>query len=369
MESNCKRIGLVFPFNEVNAGVFQNAGLWAAKQKYGISTSVYTPRHFEALYFATDEIITISPLPYHTYGEVGKHEPNIISKKNISTWLTKGTLNYFHHKLLELAPTDIFHALPPIVRSDYKTRKFLIKSGILDLCEANFYSNNPKNSSAFLGDCLYFNLAEFKKIRKNLTEYFQYSFENLEKMILAKNIYFGVREFNNYELPLEETALNFLRNFNPSIPKIFLRTRNISNSVSFQNAPRSELRILIQELLNQDFVILHAGVPTLSLGIEHQNYLEFNHNLSLGGEMDLANKCDYIMTTAWAGLFTAFASFHKPLITFDQEWSLSNLKNPVSLLKARNMIGIKDINIGRIRNQDNKYIKSLANVIVSASRR
>lgn len=357
-------VGVVFPFNEVNAGVFQNAGLWAAKKIFGFETTVYVPDQFRGLYFATDKILEISPLPYCSYQEVSEHEPNAISKKDISTWFSKGTSNYLHHKSLEILPASIFHALPSRVRSDYKTSKYLVGSGILELTRQNFYSNNPRGNSFFLGDGLYFDLAKFKKRRKNLTDYFQYSFENLYNMIISEKINYGGAIAQSEQL-LIEAPLKFLNQFGSDSPRIFLRTRNINSSVRFQNAPVSELHGLVKELLRNGFVVVNSGVPAASLNIEGDNYFEYSHNLSIATEMHLANHFDYVMQTAWAGLFTAFASFNKPLITFNEEWSLTNIVRSVSLLEARKMIGIKDIELGVSFGGDNDSIEKSVRKIVS----
>lgn len=358
-------VGVVFPFNEVNAGVFQNAGLWAAKKNFGLETTVYAPNQFRGLYFAADKVLEISPLPYCSYQEVSEHEPNTISKNDVSTWFSKGTVNYLHHKSLEMLPASIFHALPSRVRSDYKTSKYLVESGILKLARQNFYSNNSRDNSCFLGDGLYFDLAKFKKKRKNLTAYFQYSFENLYNMIISKNINYGEGEIAQSENLLIETPLKFLQQFGSDSPKIFLRTRNINSSVRFQNAPVSELQGLVKELLRNGFVVINSGVPVAGLNIDDNNYFEYSHNLSIATEMHLANHCDYVMQTAWAGLFTAFASFNKPLITFNEEWSSTNIVKPVSLLKARNMIGIKDIELGVSFAESEDSIKSSVRKIIS----
>jgi len=335
---------LVFPFNEVNAGVFQNAGLYAAKKNFGSETTVYSPNQFRGLYFAVDNIIDINLDPYHTYKEVAEFEPNSISKKDLSTWFSKGTINYLHHVSLGMLPANLYHALPMYMRSDYKTRKYLVKSGIFEITKKDYYSTNPRESSIFYGAGLYLNLAKFEKNKKNLNQYFQYSFVNLYDMITSRNINYVGSIIESQHL-LIESPLQFLKQFKSNSPKIFLRTRNINSSVSFQNAPILELTRLVQELLNHGLVVINSGCPASHLNIKNNNYLEFSHNLPIATEMYLANYCDYVMQTAWSGLFTAYASFNKPLITFDNEWSLSNLVKPISLLEARKNIGIRDIDI------------------------
>lgn len=358
-------VGVVFPFNEVNAGVFQNAGLWAAKDNFGVETTAYSPNQFRGLYFAVDKFIEINPLPYSKYQEVAEYEPNTISRKDAKTWLSKGTFNYVHHRALEMLPDYLFHSLPKRIRSDYKTRKYLVDSGVLELTRRNFYSCNSPDKSIFLGDAFYFDMAKFEYHRKNLKNYFQYSFENLYNMIKANvlnNV--GEGEVSLSELMLIKPPLKFLEAFSLSNPKIFLRTRNINSSVRFQNAPVSELQGLVKALLKQGFVVINSGVPVARLNIEDDKYFEFSHNLPIQTEMYLANNCDYVMQTAWAGLFTSFASFNKPLITFSEEWSLTNIPKPVSLLGARRIVGIKDIDLGvNFAENDESIKRSVAKIV------
>ena len=364
IKRNPTAIGVVFPFNEVNAGVFQNAGLWAAKKNFGVETTIYTPNQFRGLYFAVDKISEILPLPYQSYQEVAEYEPNSISRNEIATYFSKGTINYLHHRSLELLPASIFHSIPARVRADYKSRRFLVKSGILESSRKSFYSVNSQDNSLFLGDALYYDLAKFEQRRKNLKEYFQYSFENLYNMILAGNINHGM-DITQLDQSSIKSELDFLQKFGSKSPKIFLRTRNINSSVRFQNARAPELRELVRELLKNGFIVINSGVPAVSLDIDHDNYLEYSHNLSIATEMYLANHCNYVMQTAWAGLFTAFASFKKPLITFNEEWSLANIEKSVSLLEARREIGMKDIQLGVSFAADKDSITNSVRKIVS----
>ena len=71
------------------------------------------------------------------------------------------------------------------------------------------------------------------------------------------------------------------------------------------------------------------------------------------------------MQTAWAGLFTAFATLNKNLITFQNEWSVHNLIKPVSLLEARKRIGMKDIPLGNTFALDKLNLSISMNKIMS----
>jgi hypothetical protein len=343
------RIGVVFPFNEVNAAVFQNAGLFWAKRKYGCETEVFAPEQFRGLYFSVDKFNTITKLPYSNYGEVAKWEPNEISKKKLKTWFTPGALNFIKHRSLNYLPASVFHSIPLELRSDWKTTKYLVRSGIYSKCKSSFAnSNHMYDYNLFFGDGAYTNLATLKQEKKDLQNCFQYQFTNLYNLILTGEINFMTSNnndsINELESPSEiQIAMDFI-----SARKnvIFLRTRNYDNSVRFQNAPVKDLAKLINLLLNEGVSVINSGVPASNLGISHENYLEYSHNLSISREMQIASMATFIMQTAWAGLFTAFATLNKNLITFQNEWSVHNLIKPISLLEAREKIGIKDIPLG-----------------------
>ena len=366
------RIGVVFPFNEVNAAVFQNAGLFWAKRKYGCETEVFAPEQFRGLYFSVDKFNTITKLPYSNYGEVAKWEPNEISKKKLKTWFTPGALNFIKHRSLNYLPASVFHSIPPEFRSDWKTSKYLVRSGILSECKSSFAEPNHMYAhNFFFGDGIYTNLANLQQEKKDLKNYFQYSFTNLYNLILTGEINFMVS--NNKNLisksenapppPELQIAIDFI---SARKNTIFLRTRNINNSVRFQNAPARELVQLINLLLNEGVSVINSGVPAFNLGITHENYFEFSHNLPISLEMQIASMATFIMQTAWAGLFTAFATLNKNLITFQKEWSVHNLIEPVSLLESRKRIGMKDIPLGDTFALDKLNLSISMNKIMSS---
>jgi hypothetical protein len=200
----------------------------------------------------------------------------------------------------------------------------------------------------FFGDGAYTNLATLKQEKKDLQNCFQYQFTNLYNLILTGEINFMTSNnndsINELESPSEiQIAMDFISERKYTI---FLRTRNIDNSVRFQNTPARELVQLINLLLNEGVSVINSGVPAFNLGITHENYFEYSHNLPISLEMKIASMATFIMQTAWAGLFTAFATLNKNLITFQNEWSVHNLIEPVSLLESRKMIGMKDIPLG-----------------------
>ena len=366
------RIGVVFPFNEVNAGVFQNAGLFWAKRNYGFETEVFAPEQFRGLYFSADKFNIITNLPYTSYDEVARWEPNAISKKKLNTWFTPGAINFIKHRSQSYLPALMFHSIPPKLRSDWKTSKYLVRSGILSECKASFADlNHMYVNNFFFGDALYTNLANLQQEKKDLKKYFQYSFTNLYNLILTGEINFMTSSNENLIGELEKAhtppelqiAMDFI---SARKNTIFLRTRNIDNSVRFQNTPAKAMAQLINLLLNEGVSVINSGVPASNLGITHENYLEYSHNLSISLEMQIASMATFVMQTAWAGLFTAFATLNKNLITFQNEWSVHNLIEPVSLLESRKKIGMKDIPLGDSFALDKLNLSISTNKIMSS---
>jgi len=127
---------------------------------------------------------------------------------------------------------------------------------------------------------------------------------------------------------------------------IFIRTRNIPGSASIHNTDTEMLNNLVNKLLNNGYRVINSGTPTFSLNIDNHRYLEVHHNLPVVVQQFLASKCYKTVTSAEAGLFTAWAASDIPLVTFGDEWSVTNLPEEVSLLRARLKLGIIDYSIG-----------------------
>ena len=343
--SNSKKVGVVYAFSEANHAVFQNAGAWKLKRDFGVSTWAYAPREYQALFWSAEKTFQISPLPYRSSREIQESQLNLISRKGFRSWISTGSYHFFKGRIMDFLPAKMFHLLPASFRHDYKSKHFLFDSGIYKLCKVHFKRNAPPESE-FLGTTFYTNPSNFVKIRRNLKKHFQISFQNLSDQIQSG--VFANLEIDTIFLDEDETTclkeqLEFIHNHDQVI---FLRTRNINNDVRFQNADSSQLIPIIQYLLDKQISIIHSGTPPVRLGIKHLNYLEVSHSLPVGTELALAQECDVVMQSAWAGLFTAVATLKTSLVTFDEEWSVVNLPNPVSLMDARKSAGMRDLTLG-----------------------
>lgn len=348
--SKVNAIGLVYSFSEANHAVFQNAGIWKLKRELNIDTWAYAPREYAALYWSAATTHVISPAPYGSSREIQMYSLNPISRTTPRSWFTRGGYHFFKLEILKRMPAFLLHSLPVSFRHDYKSKRYLFDSGIYDFVENHFKNSVP--CGKFVGTSFYTDPSNFKKLKMNLTNHFQISFQNLKDQIESGTF----AEFNIYKIGLTEVEtevvekiLEFRRRQEKAI---FLRTRNIDNQVSFQNANPLQLKPIIEFLLDSDIAIVHSGTPPVKLGIEHKNYLEVSHDLPVGTELAIAQDFSAVMQSAWAGLFTAVSTLNINLITFDDEWSLRNLPIPISLMKAREVAGKKDFQLGKILSQN-----------------
>jgi hypothetical protein len=122
----------------------------------------------------------------------------------------------------------------------------------------------------------------------------------------------------------------------------YIRTRNIKGQADVHNTDSERLLLLTNSLLALGWAVLNTGTPTIELPITDSKYLEVSHNLSIGHQFYLASKCNARVMSAEAGLFVAWAATELPLILIGEEWSVTNLDPPISLIKARQSIGIQD---------------------------
>jgi len=343
--SKLVRVGVVYAFSEANHAVFQNAAIWRLKNELGIEAFAYAPKEYLGLYWAASQKFLISPSPYVSVSEIQKFEKPPIYRKNVLSWLSSGGTNFVFNSLLNLLPTKVFHSLPKYLSADYKSRRFLFRSGIYFNVKKHFLVLNQKVEAKFLGTTMYTDPSNGRKFRRNLTEHFQVSFSNLFEQI--KNGVFAEFEEISYESIVNKSdymrVLQFIRG---GEKVIFLRTRNLDNSVRFQNASGEKLRPVVLHLLEHGVKVINSGTPSVNLDLNHPNYLEFSHQLPVDQELRLALKCNFVMNSAWAGLFVAVSTLKTNLITFDREWSCVHLKTPISILKARSQVGMKDLALG-----------------------
>jgi len=354
MKRHPKALGVVHGFSEANQAVFQNAGLWKIKRDHGTLTWAYAPSEYLGLFWSADYRKLISPSPYASPAEVYKTQVSSVARRKPSTWFSSGARNHLRNVILGQLPASIYHKLPLGLKYDYKSRKFLIESGVYSLCQQNFFAenHNQREDSRFIGTGAYTNIPELRNLRFNLENHFQVNFEILRDQIAQASLApFGSEYLARNKTSLtQDSVASFLKwrqNSNGGGGGvIFLRTRNIQNNVAFQNAKPGFLQPIVLRLLSEGISVVNSGVPPMPLAITHEQYLEFSHELSVDIELSLAAESDFVMNTAWAGLFTAVSTLSCKLITFDAEWSVHNLLNPVSLLEARRESGMKDIVLG-----------------------
>jgi hypothetical protein len=343
--SDSKKVGVVYAFSEANHAVFQNAGAWKLERDLGVSTWAYAPREYQALFWSAEKTFQISPPPYRSSREIQELQLNLISRKNFRSWISQGSYHFFKGRIMEFLPAKMFHFLPASFRHDYKSKHFLFESGIYNLCKVHFERNAP-HGSEFLGTTFYTNPGNLVENKRNLKMHFQISFQNLSDQIRSGTL----ANFEIDTIILEEDEKSCVKEILEFVHDhdhvIFLRTRNVDNDVRFQNADPAVLNPVIDYLLDKKISIIHSGTPPVRLGIEHPNYLEVSHSLPVGIELALAQECDLVMQSAWAGLFTAVATLKTSLVTFDEEWSQVNLPHPVSLMDARKSAGMQDLALG-----------------------
>lgn len=338
------RYGLVFAFSEANHAVFQNAGIDKWKKTHPNDEFwVYTPNEYAGLYYSADKVIIISQTSFEMVHQRYKNFFKPVYRNKPITWLSAAGLNAIHHKFLSFLPLKIFHKLPERFKHDHKSRKYLFDSGIYQQSKEDFLQNSKfYEKSMWISTAIYFDIGTMSKLKKNLLEYFEISFKNLYDQILSRSLY----KFSK-STPTNNIYSHFKISKSQRI--IFLRTRNISNDVEFQNAIPSLLKPLVLLLIDLGYFVVNSGIPATYLGIRNENYIEYSHSLTVDEEFELIIQSDFLLQTAWSGLFSAVAALNIPLITFDLEWSAINFQPPISLLDARKAIGLSDLPLGRLQ--------------------
>jgi hypothetical protein len=316
----------------------------------GEKFAVYSPGEFIGCYFHAQEIHEIHSVNFDNYSSVSNYSLKYFSKSDPSSWLRSQYSEYLLNNILHTIPRQFFHMLPAYLKADYKARKFLFKTGIYK----NIKQIAQLNHNKFLGTGQYVNLASMEKLDYDIHNFLNIQFKNLRLMILDGALQNSVdRESHtmswvnslsqNDEHYLQfESMLNFISDNEKTI---YIRTRNIPGSASAHNTNIGMLKSLISTLLQNNFKVINSGTPTFLLEINNPRYLEISHNLPVVVQQFLASKCLRTVTSAEAGLFTAWAATDIPLITFGQEWSITNLPEKISLLEARSKLGILDSSI------------------------
>jgi hypothetical protein len=339
---------LVFPFGEVNSAVFQNAAIFALKKIRPTKVTVFSPKEFFACYFHVDSLIEIAPLPYESYSEVSNYRFPIFSKKRPTTWFNPQILNYFFQRFQQSLPSWVFHSLPQIYKADYKGRKYLYKSGIY-----RWVKNDARRlDTVFLGTASYMDISTMELYKCDIREAMYRNFRDLSRMISEGAVQTQeqieriqeIKSFSYQDLDKSEYELvRKMEGFIKANSKVaYIRTRNIKGQADVHNTDSERLLLLTNSLLALGWAVLNTGTPTIELPITDSKYLEVSHNLSIGHQFYLASKCNARVMSAEAGLFVAWAATELPLILIGEEWSVTNLDPPISLIKARQSIGIQD---------------------------
>lgn len=346
-----RRLAISFPFSEINAAVFQNAGIYLHQKVYGNQIAAYSPQEFLGCYFHANEVHEIVPTTFDNYSEVSNYRLSTFSRNDFTSWFGAQLPNYLYQTFLSKLSPKLFHLLPAFFQADYKMRKYLHQSGIY-----RFVVTTCKEfGEEFLGATSYFDLATMTQLKCDSKEAFRVHFRNLQKMILEGGIqstqnraeFFQKWQSNPRISMIQLSDFKAAKEFIGSGEKVFfVRTRNISGTASVHNTNLTMLRFVILEALRNGHKVVSSGTPAPRLDIKHPSYFEFSHNLPVVVQQFLAEKCDRIVTSAEAGLFTAWAATDLPLITFGREWSVTNLTAELSLLEARRTLGLKDFSIG-----------------------
>ncbi len=343
-----EKYGLIFPFGEVNSAVFQNAAIYALKKTKPTRVTMFSPKEFFGCYFHCDELIEITSLPYESYSEVSNYRFPNFSKKQPSTWLNPQILNYFFQRFQQSLPSWAFHHLPNFFKADYKGRKYLHKSGVYRWAKNESF----KLGKVFLGTASYTELSTREQYKCDINEAMYRNFSNLCRMISEGAVQtrehiektrtltsFSDQDSHKSDFELISRMQDFI-NVNSKVA--YIRTRNIEGQANVHNTDPEKLLFLIKSLLAMGWAVLNTGTPTIKLPIRDARYLEISHNLSIGDQFYLASECDARVMSAEAGLFVAWAATNLPLVLIGEEWSVTNLDQPISLIKARQSIGIQD---------------------------
>lgn len=310
-----------FGFEEVNEAVIRNAQIWRYKKVMGGNEkiAVLVPDIFAGLYFHADTTVTFSATNIQKYSVISEYHPSRIELKWYSV-LERLHKIFYRFELTRAMSYHLFRRTP-------RQNVFYIKSGLegklLKKCREKLGIQKYVRMSD------YFDLSTGQAVEPNLTKWFITNLEYIQDMISSGD-YCRTR---NVTPQAKEK------------PVVVLRTRNFQNKAVVHNSKKSILRPLIIELLKFDCKVINIGTPALPLDITDANYEELNHNMSIAEEFALcANSSCTIMTTE-AGNYMGLATVDLRMVQYDDEVFESLFKSPLSLMKARQQAGLKDLDI------------------------
>ena len=322
-----KNIHILFPFDELNAAAFQNAGIYCLKQNpefEGCKFIVHGPIEFKDLYFHADKFVPIDPLPYSDYREVMNFSYASFFKNNSNVFFNLAVIKYLVRivwklhsikaNMLNILPVSIYHQLPFAIKCAGRQRKYLFNTGIYKKIK-KIITKEDGDAGVFMGTAMYFDFLNCRKLRAhNEGLNFQKSFLCLERLI-ESSAFLSVSEISKRArdtvLSIDKNSFRQYKLIQYFIEErskvILLRSRN-KRVAKDHNAPEEMLSQHVSQLLSSGFSVINFGVPCMPLGLSHLNYIEVSCSLPPILSMDLASQADFIITTASADLFTGWAT-------------------------------------------------------------
>lgn len=309
-----------FGFEEVNEAVIRNAQIWKYKNILGgkEEIEVLVPEVFASLYFHADKVVTFIPSGIKKYSDVSEFHPS----KAALRWYR--LLDKLHSTLyrLNFARNLAYTFFRRTPRQDH----FYIKSGLEKKILRIYKEKFGDFKYVRMSD--YYDLSLMRPISPNIREWFVCSFEYIQEMISSGGVYRIKQSREDMKKPL-----------------IVLRTRNFNNKAVIHNSKKDILKPLVEELLKFDCDVVNIGTPHLPLDINHPNYQENAHDMSISDEFELCGKASCAIMTTEAGNFMGFSATDIRIVQYDDEIFERIFKSPISLMKARKEAGLDDLDI------------------------
>lgn len=308
-----------FDFEEVNSSVFRNAQIYQYKKNGGcLGVNVLVPKQFAALYFCADRLFIFKHKSIEDYRHILDYYPSRVMAK----FFFLSQILYARLSVRRFLRDFFYWVL-------YKTprqQKFFVGSGLERSLINKIQQDFPQLGLRYKRVNDYYDVAIMSPVPGNLGLWFKSNFEYLYKMIEDGYLLQCCSE-------IQPTLLN----------RIVLRTRNLKNKATVHNTNVDIVQPLVVALLNHGLTIQNIGLPHMPLGINHPNYSEFSHTMSISEEVKFCSTFDAVLLTAEAGLFTAFAATDLSLIQYDNEWS--DVFFGIRLFDARKAADLRDLDI------------------------
>lgn len=344
--------GLVFPFSELNTAVFQNAAIYHRILTNGDAFAIFAPTEILGCYFHSSQQNPLRKLPFQNYHEVSNYVLKPSYRHKPWTWFTGQAPNYAWQKMTQRLPSSLIPIIPPYLLADYKMRRYLFRSGIYTEAKRWCKRHNLK----FLGSAHNLDIESMLPSSKINTINWDLRFNQLARMVQNKgtlNHHLLSMQFylsSNFLSSKDKLVMQSIESFlEKGLPVVWIRTRNILGPAAIHNTDPDFLLTIVSFFLKQGFSIICTGTPSIKLDLRTNNFFQLDYDLPVVVQQFFAARCKYVVTSAEAGLFTAWAVTEIPLVTFGTEWSVTNTKSKTSLLESRRRIGIYDLNLGEAR--------------------